>query len=356
MKKWIFPFARRAMFLIALLGSIVWLGFAMQPQDSALAPFPNTVTFREFYELEPNTVDVLFFGSSIGVAAFSPMELYNNYGITSYNLSSAEQSPPISYFWLQEALHTQRPKVVMLEAFFLFNYFDYYYKPLNTSETRVRQALDPMRWSPVKMNAIREICELDESYHAFEYYFPIIQYHDRWKYINAEELSKKDERGLMGYSPGFETHVKGMPYEPFERLYDDKLEMQPVMQQYLARMAELCQEEGIRFVIVKTPTTAHLLEKHNAIREFADQYGVDFIDFNESEVYYDGLDYWYEDDNNDAEHTNHWGTVKVMDYLGNYLLEECGLEPHEDDQWASLSELYQQRIEAGEEAALNEEE
>lgn len=356
MKKWIFPFARRAMFLIALLGSIVWLGFAMQPQDSALAPFPNTVTFREFYELKPNTVDVLFFGSSIGVAAFSPMELYNNYGITGYNLSSAEQSPPISYFWLQEALHTQRPKVVILEAFFLFNYFDYYYKPLNTSETRVRQALDPMRWSPVKINAIREICELDESYHAFEYYFPIIQYHDRWKYINAEELSKKDERGLMGYSPGFETHVKGMPYEPFERLYDDKLEMQPVMQQYLARMAELCQEEGIRFVIVKTPTTAHLLEKHNAIREFADQYGVDFIDFNESEVYYDGLDYWYEDDNNDAEHTNHWGTVKVMDYLGNYLLEECGLEPHEDDQWASLSELYQQRIEAGEEAALSEEE
>ena len=356
MKKWFFPAARRILFLVALLGSIVWLGFVMQPQDSALTAFPNSVTFREFYELEPNTVDVLFFGSSVGVTAFSPMELYNNYGITSYNLSSEEQSLPVSYFWLQEALRTQHPKVVMVEPFFLFSYHGYYYDPLNTSETSVRQSMDPMKWSPVKINAIREICELDETYNALSYFFPIIRYHDRWKYINLEELSQKNERGLMGYSPGFKTHVKGVTYEPFERLYDTKLEAQPVMMQYLTRMAELCREEKINFVVVKTPATAHILEKNNTIHEFTDQYGGDFIDFNESEVYYDGLDYWYEDDNSDAEHTNHWGAVKVMDYLGNYLVEECGLEPHEDEQWASLDEPYQQRIEAGEEAALNEEE
>ena len=87
----------------------------------ANSEWPSTSTYHQFYKMEKDTLDVLFFGASVAVNSFSPQELYNNFGITSYNLGSEQQSIFLSYFWLKEALTYQSPKVVVLDTLYLFN-------------------------------------------------------------------------------------------------------------------------------------------------------------------------------------------------------------------------------------------
>ena len=54
--------------------------------------WPTSATYAGFYQLPKDSIDVLFFGSSHAAAGFIPQELYNNYGITSYNLGCEQQN------------------------------------------------------------------------------------------------------------------------------------------------------------------------------------------------------------------------------------------------------------------------
>ena len=106
---------RRVLFVCLLLAVLWQAGEVLQPKKYAEEDMPSTATFRDFYKVEPGTLDVVFLGSSHGVRSFVPQELYNNYGLTSYNLSSQEQSIAISYYWLEEALRLHKPAVAVLD-------------------------------------------------------------------------------------------------------------------------------------------------------------------------------------------------------------------------------------------------
>lgn len=79
--------------------------------------WPTTSTYQGFYQMEKDSVDVLFLGSSCAAAGLNPQEFYDSYGIRSYNLGCEGQSLLTSYYWLEEALRFQSPKVVVLEVF-----------------------------------------------------------------------------------------------------------------------------------------------------------------------------------------------------------------------------------------------
>jgi hypothetical protein len=191
---------------------VVALSGILQPTYDAGADWPTTATFRDFYKLKENTVDVLFMGSSHAVRAFSPQELYNSYGLTSYNLAGDEQSILLSYFWLEEALRTQTPQVVVLDTGFLFNYLAE--KPMSVGEASYRKALDSMRFSPVKMRAIQAVCQADPSQSLLSYYLPFIRYHDGWQELTGKDFTGEREPGLMGYTINF--HVwESTGEEPF---------------------------------------------------------------------------------------------------------------------------------------------
>ena len=46
----------------------------------------SSKTNKSFYELEKNSTEVLFFGASVIAATADPYQLYEDYGISSYNL------------------------------------------------------------------------------------------------------------------------------------------------------------------------------------------------------------------------------------------------------------------------------
>ena len=66
--------------------------------------------------MEANSVDVLFLGTSHVGKGISPMKIYENTGIKSYNLFTSMQGVESSFFLLENALKRQQPKVVFLDV------------------------------------------------------------------------------------------------------------------------------------------------------------------------------------------------------------------------------------------------
>lgn len=71
----------------------------------------------KFYELDDNTVDVLFLGSSHAYEDFNTGTLWDEFGIASYILAGSVQPMWNTYYYLKEALKTQTPELIILEGY-----------------------------------------------------------------------------------------------------------------------------------------------------------------------------------------------------------------------------------------------
>ena len=67
--------------------------------------------------LQPrNTIDVLAVGTSTTYAAVNTNVLWANWGFSVYDLASAEQQYWHTYYYLEQALTTQHPKILLLDT------------------------------------------------------------------------------------------------------------------------------------------------------------------------------------------------------------------------------------------------
>jgi hypothetical protein len=73
--------------------------------------------FDAFYELPENSVDVLVLGSSHAYQGINTSVLWNEYGYSAFNLCGAAQPIWNTYYYLEEALKTQTPKVIILDIY-----------------------------------------------------------------------------------------------------------------------------------------------------------------------------------------------------------------------------------------------
>ena len=95
---------------------------------------------------------------------------------------------------------------------------------------------------------------------------------------------------------------------------------------YLDRIRELCEEKGIKLLLVKAPSVSpvwyDVWEKQ--ITDYADQYGIDYINYLKlvDEI---GINF-AEDTYDEGLHMNYSGAVKCADYLGDYLVKQYGLK------------------------------
>lgn len=302
----------------------------------------TTSTYTGFYEMEENTVDVLFLGSSHMASGLSPQKLYDDYGITSYNLGCERQNLITSYYWLKEALRCQSPKAVVLDSYFLFQYEEK--DSQNLSEPYVRKALDHMRWSPVKREAIRTFCALDENESALSYYLPGIRYHSRWTELEEEDFTfseMTDQARMKGFAPLTDTSYLNR-YEPYvEKTSEGTASMVGVMEEYLEKIRILCEENEITLILIKTPSVTENVQRHNAVQQYADAQGLLFLDFNEKSLY-EETGYQFSEDNADDEHSNIQGAEKMTSCVGKVLSETYGIIGQADAQWEDSRAAYEQ--------------
>ena len=114
--------AKATLFVVVFICIFGYFTRILTPDYFYNQTWASSCTHNGFYQMKKNTVDVLFIGPSTSGAGFIPQELYNGYGIVSYNLSEGSQSTFTSYYWLKEALKFQKPKVIVLEMDRIFKY------------------------------------------------------------------------------------------------------------------------------------------------------------------------------------------------------------------------------------------
>ena len=330
---------KSAIFIIILVIMLYYINQILQPKYIYKnSTWPTTSSYNQFYQMDENSIDVFFLGSSVCVNAFSPQEIYNDYGIRSYNLGSEQQSIFLSYFWLKEALRFQHPQVVVLDTNFLFELHPE--SAINTTEGLTRKCLDPMKWSGVKAEAVNDLCSIDESQSKLSYYLTNIRFHSRWSSL-AEydiDMSEVQYAELKGYS-AIATYGS-QSYTTFDLRDPDKYQdFEPIMQEYLDRTVELCKENDIKFVLVSLPGTSMNDGIHNSLTRYASDNNLDYYNLCETGNY-EAIGAILPEESV-IGHENLWGSIKMSKYIGKLLLETYDVVAVQDTQWEETKDYYE---------------
>lgn len=339
MRKIFMGFLRSMSFLLILGCSLYYINQIMMPKYIIKnSTWPTTSSYNQFYQMDEQSVDVIFLGSSVTVNAFSPQEIYNDYGIRSYNLGSEQQSIFLSYFWLKEALRFQTPKVVVLDTRFLFQLHPE--NPINTTEGLTRKCLDPMKWSSVKREAVSDLCAIDTEQSELSYYLTNIRFHTRWASLTEHDFMQKEVAysELKGYSAISEYRSKAYNTYSFSGDTQSNAEMHTIMQAYLNKTVELCKNNNISLILLSLPGNSMNDSINNTLTTYAKENSIDYYNMCETNVYNAiGAKLPKE---NVVEHENLWGARKMSRYVGKILKETYHVEAVEDEQYETTREFY----------------
>ncbi len=276
----------------------------------------------EFYR-EKLSNDVLFIGSSTVHSAINPIILFEDYGITSFDRSTASQTAWVSYYMIKDAMEVSDPKMVVMDLSFL-RYGDDY-----VEEASNRKAIDGMRLSKTKYQCIKAAKSPEENY--IDYLLPIGRFHTRWKYLTAEDWKYLYYKPTVSYN-GYLSNDHVLPAHG-ETASDDKddIKMSARNQLFLKNIVSLCRDNEMSLLLIKIPSYSpkwgETFEQN--IHMEADGAGVAYIDFDPlaEEI---GID-WQTDTPDEGGHLNNAGAEKFSRYLGKFLTENYELTDHRRD-------------------------
>ncbi len=287
---------------------------------------------KEYYNEEKNH-EVIFIGDCEVYANFSPIELYKNYGITSYIRGTSQQLIWQSYEILKETLKYEKPKVV------IFNVNSMRYDK-SVSEAYNRLTIDNMKWSKEKIDIINDSMMEEETF--ISYVFPIIRYHSRITELTKEDFDYFFKEDNITHN-GFLINKNIKPYTNFPT--ERKLptyKFSDANFDYLSKMAELCKENNITFILIKAPSIYPYWydEYNNQIKQFALKNNIDYYNLKEN-VENIGIDY-NTDTYDGGIHLNLTGATKLSKYFGKILSDKYNLTDYRSNK--DVNSIYQEKI------------
>lgn len=318
---------------LVVLGSLWLLQRLLMPKY--MGDIVEGALISEYYK-ETTDHDVIFVGDCEVYENFSPITMWEDYGITSYIRGSAQQLIWQSYYLLEETLEYEKPEVVV------FNVLSMKYDTPQ-KEAYNRMTLDGMKWSKSKVDDIRASMMEDEEF--ADYVFPILRYHSRWQELTSDDFKYLFTRRSVSQS-GYYMRIDVKPAQTFPK--PKKLanyEFGENSWKYLEKMRKLCEEKGIQLILVKAPSLypAWYDEWEDQIEEYAKTYELPYYNFLEltDEV---GIDFT-KDTYDGGLHLNLSGAEKMGAYFGKILREEFQVPDRRNDEkiasvWAEKCAAY----------------
>lgn len=277
----------------------------------------------KFYEQKENTVDVLVLGSSHAFVDINTGVLWDEYGIASYILAGAVQPMWNTYYYLKEALKTQTPELIVLEAYNTKLERDY------ADDSTIIKNTFGMKWSKDKLDAIRVSAPKERW---AEFLLSYIQYHTRYTELSGEDFLQNKGNALYENWKGFGC---GMGTTAFEmRDISDVLERKQMgekTEEYYRKTIELALDNDIPLLIVVSPYAEISAERqaaYNTASDIAREYDVPFIDYN---LLYEEIGMDFSCDALDGGHLNYKGSRKYTEALGSYIKENYDITDRRGD-------------------------
>jgi len=285
----------------------------------------STETYHDFFEQEED-FDILFAGTSHVINGILPMELWNNFGIVSYNLGGHDNRMATTYWSVMNALNYTTPKAIVVDCYFLSEN-----TKTSTNNSYLHLSFDSFPLSVTKIKAVFDLYDdpvLTEKIESGEILYENSEqriplgllwdysvYHSRW-----DKIEERDFSIFSNYEKGATLKVEDITGLQYEKI-SSKMEGNTVSIKYLKKLVDECKKRNIEVILTYLPFPAREVyqEEANYLYDFAIDEGVDYINFLDMNL----VDYSWDMADFDS-HLNPQGALKVTNYLGRYLLDKLG--------------------------------
>ena len=240
-----------------------------------------------------NTVDVLFIGDSLVYSSVSPMDIYGKYGYTVFDCSEPAQILPDAYKYLQIAVETQHPKVVIIEPNIFFRDAKkrpWYNKPLKV----IKNSL------------------------------PLVTYHNNWKKM----IFSNKGNGLNNFTKGYKKNVDINPSRNYNYMDRSNKERKfpKANYEYVDKFIKYAEDNNIKLLFIALPSQKSWSNgKHKTITRLSELYSIPYVNLNFNDIVEIN---WVTETKDFGDHLNDTGAKKVSDFIGKYLSDLNVLENH----------------------------
>lgn len=276
-----------------------------------------TLPVHGFFNEEPESMDVIFYGSSHAYCSIDPLALKDETGLESYVLATQQQPLTATYQYVKQSLETQSPKLLVLELCMVKQEQEW------ATDAVLRDSIDPLPWGHGKAALIRELVPAGER---GSYYFNLAKYHGRWKELSGQSLDfsylngRHEDRGFIRFGLSRPAECWALSYEGVE-----PAELIEANVQQLLRIKALAAEHGaeLAFIIAPYEGAQEDAAFFKAMELFAAQQGIKLLDFN---LEYDAAGFDGAVDFYDPNHLNASGANKATRYFGRWAMENFDIE------------------------------
>lgn len=334
-------FAKYWKFALECIAFILIFCFLLTYVQNIFEPKKECYGKYESYNSEKkNSMDIVYFGNSRVNRGINPLVVDDITGYYSFNYGIQGLRANHIYFRLLDALKTQTPKLVVIDAAL--------YLPSKESleEAYIHRTLISLPISLFKVQAALEL-GVDEDMKK-ELIFPLLRFHSRYREIDVidfkyvmnlndaydydnkvSEDTMESSRGYMPYPTEKKVKDNGKKY--FDKDYSkitDIAEVDPVADDYFKKMIAEAEAMGAQVLITSIPSmeSAGNAKKTvpimNYLKEtYKNDSNVKFLDFS---LVLNEVGLGYETFHNEG-HLNRVGAQRLSEYLGNFIKENYNL-------------------------------
>ena len=315
---------------LALVVSLLVLVLAISFLTRLLTPKQHDFgsTWGHYEAEEQNSLDLLFFGSSLVYCDVVPAVLWEETGLTGYVMAGPEQTIPMTYYYVREALNTQSPRAIFVEITGMF-----YNRYTNYTKTNIGQ----MPWGRNRLEATFREAEPEVRAGLL---FPLLFYHDRWSSLTKDDwavtFSGYEPDPLAGYTY-LDTYCQTDGV--YERTIADDPENYQRNLDALRRIYDFCLTRGVQPVFYVAPTLGRIPEdamdglQATILETMPDALVLDCND------HFDAIGADESRDFHDTLHYNAAGAEKFSRFLGAWISDNLDLSPLDRD-----TELWQSHL------------
>ncbi|MDO4563803.1 MAG: SGNH/GDSL hydrolase family protein [Clostridia bacterium] len=304
-----------AFVLIAAL--LFWFASAL------LAPCGNdgVLPLQDLYHYPKDLIDVFLVGSSHSGINLNAALMYKDYGIAAYSLWGSTQPFWNSYYYINEGLKTQSPRIIVLDT--MAATFNLEYEQYRISLKNIFG----MRFSQDKLEAIAVSAPPEQRFDLIS--GGIWSYHFNYELLNEDSFHQVNPFYKRDHMLHKHTYTKDncvLQENGWDSSYiTDTAPIFEKQQEYLIKIIERCREENIDIVLITTPYVLPdelSAKKYNSVAELAKEYSVPYINYN---LLYDEIGFDFATDMVDHNHLNRSGQRKVTTHLSSFLKQNYSI-------------------------------
>ncbi len=312
-------FLKSIIFCLILLCLLEGIVYFLLPRENIKKYGIFKVSTYEILNEKLDSLDTVFMGDSLIYSSISPLEIWHEYGITSYAYASPAQLIHDTYDNMKVVIDSQHPKIILLEANVLY-----------------RNPKNAPKYSKYNLSK------------RYNQAFAVVNYHNNWKKHLFKLVDHKTNYSATNDFKGFKYIPEVQAADNYDYMkYTSEISSLPENNlEYFQKIIKLCNENNVKLVLISTPNKLSWnYSKYLGIVQLASEYQLEYLDLNVNNPLNIN---WQTETKDKGSHVNYVGAKKVTAYFGKYLKETNLLPDHRNEEeysnWDSAYKRYENTI------------